>query len=49
MENERSRDDEPDRDEAAAEESVEEFKQEVEEDPSTAPSPDENAERLRGG
>jgi hypothetical protein len=30
-------------------ESVEEFKDEVEQDPSTASSPNEDAERLRGG
>ena len=33
----------------AQDESAEDFKQEVENDPSTAKSPDEDTERLRGG
>jgi hypothetical protein len=50
MENQQSRDDEQlQQQQDAGDEGVEEFKQEVEEDPSTAPSPDENTERLRGG
>jgi hypothetical protein len=49
MDNERSRDDEQPQEQHGGDESVEEFKQEVEEDPSTATSPDEGAEQLRGG
>jgi hypothetical protein len=48
MENQQSRDDEQLQDQNG-DESVEEFKQEVEDDPSTAQSPDEGAERIRGG
>jgi hypothetical protein len=47
MENERS--DDQQEQAQGQDESVEEFKQEVEEDPSTAQSPDEDAEQLRGG
>jgi len=45
MDTEQQRDDEQPQDD----ESVEEFKQEMEEDPSRAQSPDEDAEQLRGG
>jgi hypothetical protein len=48
MDNER-RDDEEQPQQSGGDESVEEFKQEVEEDPSTAKSPDATAEQYRGG
>ena len=47
MDNERTDEEQPQQ--SGGDESVEEFKQEVEEDPSTAPSPDETAEQYRGG
>ena len=47
MDNERS--DDQNAEQASGDESVEEFKQEVEEDPSTAQSPDDAAEQIRGG
>ena len=49
MDNERKDDEGRPPQQSGGDESVEEFKQEVEEDPSTAPSPDEAAEQVRGG
>jgi hypothetical protein len=45
MENQERSDDQ----QGAQDESVEDFKEEVENDPSTAKSDDEETERLRGG
>ena len=47
MDNERN--DDQAAEQSGADETVEEFKQEVEEDPSTAQSPDDAAEQIRGG
>jgi hypothetical protein len=41
--------DDEDPPEPAEDETVEEFKQELEDDPSLAPADDEGIERLRGG
>ena len=49
MDNERRDDEDQAPQQSGGDESVEEFKQEVEEDPSTAKSPDEAAEQYRGG
>ena len=50
MENEQSRDEDEAQGQTTGDESPEEFKEQVENDPSTAQSPgDDDAERLRGG
>ncbi len=49
METEQQRDDEQPQGAAQDDESVEEFKEEMEEDPSRAQSPDDDVEQLRGG
>ena len=49
MDTERRDDEEQSQNDTRGDENVEEFKQEVEEDPSTAKSPDDSAEQYRGG
>ena len=49
METEQQRDDDEPQGAAKDDESVEEFKEDIEGDPSRAQSPDEGTEHLRGG